>query len=109
MNEQQQEQMAQKIMAEIVRLHNKLKEGGASSKAITAETTTEVINDKLVYTDQLKVGNTILAQATRIDPRPLEEIKTAFEAEKAKIQEQADEVKAKADEVISVVDNKSVK
>lgn len=107
--EQAQQEMPQKFMAEIVRLHNKLKEGGASSKAITAETTTEVINDKLVYTDTLKFDKTVLAQATRIDPRPLEEIKTAFEAEKTRIQEQADEVKAKADEVISVVDNKPVK
>lgn len=104
--EQAQQEMPQKYMAEIVRLHNKLKEGGASSIAITAETTTEVINDKLVYTDTLKFDKTVLAQATRIDPRPLEDIKTAMQAEKNRVQAQADELKAKVDEVLTAVDAK---
>lgn len=105
--EQAQQEMPQKYMAEIVRLHNKLKEGGASSIAITAETTTEVINDKLVYTDELKIGNTVLASATRIDPRNLKDIKTAMQEEKTKVQEQASELVAKVDEVIAVVDAKT--
>lgn len=108
MNEQQ-EQMVQKIMSEIVRLQAKLVEGGYSDKTPTADTKTEVINDKLVYTDELKIGTTVIASATRIDPRPLEEIKTAMEAEKAKLQQQIDASIAKVDEVIGVVDKKPVK
>lgn len=104
MNQEQQENFAQKMMTEIVRLHDRLREGGYSNKSATAETTTEVINDKLVYTDTLKFDKTVLAQVTRIDPRPLAEIKTSFEAEKTRIQEQADEVIAKADEVIGLVE-----
>lgn len=105
MNEQQ-EQMAQKIMSEIVRLQAKLVEGGYSDKTPTADTKTEVINGKLVYTDELKIGNTVIASATRIDPRPLEDIKTAMQAEKNRVQAQADELKAKVDEVLTAVDAK---
>lgn len=106
MNEQQQEQIAQKIMSEIVRLQNKLVEGGFSNKTVVAETKTEVINDKLVYTDELKIGNTVLASATRIDPRPLADIKLAMQEEKTKVQAQANELVAKVDEVIAVVEPK---
>lgn len=106
MNQEQQEQIAQKIMSEIVRLQSKLVEGGYSDKVALAETKTEVINDKLVYTDELKIGNTVVASATRIDPRPLADIKTAMQAEKTRVQEQADELKAKVDEVLTAVDVK---
>lgn len=104
--EQAEQQMPQKIMSEIVRWHNKLVEQGLSNKTLVAETTTEIINDKLVYTDSLKVGNTVLAQTTRIDNRPLAEIKTQLEAEKAKVQEQSDALIAKADEVLAAVEPK---
>jgi hydrogenase maturation factor len=103
----QQQDMPQKIMNEIVRLHSKLVEAGASDTPIVADTTAEVINDKLVYTDTLKAGNKILAQTTRIDQRPLAEIKTAMEADKARLQQQANELVAKVDEVLTVVNSKN--
>lgn len=87
-------------------MQNKLVEGGYSNKKPTAETKTEVINDKLVYTDELKIGNTVLASATRIDPRSLADIKLAMQEEKTKVQEQANELVAKVDEVIAVVEPK---
>lgn len=104
MNQEQQEQIAQKVMTEIVRLHTKLKEGGYSDKIVTADTTASIINDKLVYTDTLKCGATKLAEATRIDPRPLSEVKTELEAQKAQVQSQASEITTKVDEVLSIVE-----
>lgn len=101
-----EQEMPQKIMMDIVRLQNKLNEMGITNKQATADTASEVINDKLVYTDTLKVGATVLATATRIDPRPLEDIKTQLEAQKTQVQAQADEVIAKTDEVISKLPKK---
>lgn len=104
--EQAKEEMPQKIMMEIVRFQNKLNEMGISNKQATAATTSEVINDKLVYTDTLKVGTTVLATATRIDPRPLEDIKVQMEEEKTRVQAQADQVISQVDEVLAVVEPK---
>lgn len=104
--EQAEKDMPQKIMMEIVRFQNKLNEMGITNKVITADTASELINDKLVYTDTLKVGTTVLATATRIDPRPLEDIKTQLEAQKTEVQAQADDVIAKTDEIISKLPKK---
>lgn len=101
---EQQQEMPQKFMAEIVRLYSKLKEMGVTQTDIVAETTQEIINGKLVYTDTLKAGKTVTAQATRIDNRSLEQIKQAAVAEKTLIDQQAAEVKAKVDEVLAIVE-----
>ena len=102
--EQAQQEIPQKFMVEIIRLFNKLKEAELTQNDITLETTKDIIGGKLVFTDILKVNNTIIAQATRIDNRSLEQIKEAAIAEKAEIDNQAVEVKARVDEVIALVD-----
>lgn len=45
----------------------------------------------------------VIAEADRIDPRPLAEIKAAAEEEKSRIKAQADELTAKVDEVIALL------
>lgn len=101
MNEQQQQDMPQKFMGEIYRLYSKLVESGVATKEMKIFTSSDVINDKLVFTDQLTVDDEVIAQATRIDPRPLEAIKEAAHQEKQKVQDDADQVVATIDDLLT--------
>ena len=96
----------QNYIQEIVRLHNELRKQGWSTEEMTTNTNMALVNDKIVYTDTLKLGKTTIAEATRIDPRTPEEVKTEAVAEKVKIQTQADAIKAKYSELIVVADSK---
>lgn len=69
-------------------------------------TTQAVIGKKLIFTDTLSIGDMTIAEADRIDPRSLTDIKAAAESEKLRIQEQAIQDTAKVDEVIAVLPDK---
>lgn len=99
--------VAMKIIPEIIRLHNKMLDGGYSNIQLTEETTSKVVNGKLEYSYKLKAGDVVIAFITQTDNRSLEEIKAAKEADKIRLQQEADAEKAKIDEVIAVVDAKT--
>ena len=103
MNQEQQEQMAQKIMSEIHRLVQKLKEGGMAVNS-TVETTTSVVDNTVKYTDKLTITGKF--EKVRFDTRTPAEVKQAAIEQKAQLKAQSDEVLAKVDEVIAIVDSK---
>jgi hypothetical protein len=96
----QEEQMAQKIMSEIHRLVQKLKEGGMAVDS-TAETITTVIEGTVKYTDKLTLTGTF--EKVRFDTRPVEEVKAEAEAIKAEIQAKSIEKIAEYDDIIAKV------
>lgn len=97
MNEQE---MPQKLMTEIHRYIQKLKEGGMEVDS-TIKTDISVIDGTVKYTDSLTITGDI--QAVRFDPRTLEQVQAEAEKQKADIQAQNDEMVAKVDEVINKV------
>lgn len=101
-----QEQIAQKIMSEIHRLVQKLKEGGMGVDS-TIGTTTSLVDGTVKYTDKLTITGNF--EKVRFDTRTPDEVKQAAIEQKAQLKAQSDEVLAKVDEVISVVDSKPVK
>lgn len=98
MNEQD---MPQKIMTEIHRLVQKLKEGGMAVDS-ALDTKTKVLDGTVKYTDSLTLTGKI--EAIRLDPRSLEQVKEEHEAQKAEVQAQSDALIAKFDEVIAIVE-----
>lgn len=100
MNEQE---IPQKYMAEIHRFVQKLKDGGMAVDS-TIETVTDVVDDTVKYTDKLTITGKI--EKVRFETRSLEEVKAEAEAEKARVQEQADQLIGKIEEVIAVVEPK---
>jgi len=106
MNEQQQQEMPQRLMSEIHRLVQKLKEGGINVDS-TPNTEISVIDGTVKYTDSLTITGDI--QAVRFDPRPLDQVKAEAEKQKAALQAQNDEVIAKVDEVINIVKDEAKK
>jgi hypothetical protein len=103
MNMEQQEHIPQKIMSEIHRLVQKLKDSGMAVDS-NIETITTLVDDTVKYTDKLTITGKF--EQVRFDTRTPEQVKEAMLEEKARLQAQADEVMAKVDEVIAVVDSK---
>jgi hypothetical protein len=100
MNPQQQEEIVQKIMGEIHRLVQKLKEGGMNVDS-TIETVTSLVDDTVKYTDRLTISGTF--EKVRFDTRTPEQVKASLEEQKQAIEAQRQEVVSKLDEAISVV------
>lgn len=99
-----QEQMPQKIMSEIHRLVQKLKEGGMGVDS-TIGTTTSLVDGTVKYTDKLTITGKF--EKVRFDTRTPAEVKEAAIEQKAQLKAQSDEVLAKVDEVIAIVDSKN--
>jgi hypothetical protein len=99
MNEQL---MPQKIMSEIHRLVQKLKESGMEVDS-TLGTQTKLVDGTVKYTDSLDI--TGVFKTVRFDPRPVAQVKEEAVAQKEAIQAQADAVKAQLDDVIAEVDS----
>lgn len=101
MNPQQQEEMAQKIMSEIHRLVQKLKDGGMAVDS-TVETVTTLVDGTVKYTDKLTITGKF--ERIRFDTRSPEEVKAELIKQKQAIEAQRQEVITKLDETIAVVD-----
>lgn len=99
----EQDQVVQKIMSEIHRLVQKLKEGGMTVDS-SVDTKTTVIDETVKYTDSLTITGNF--ERVRFDTRSLEEIRAEAEKVKAEIQAQADIRIARADEVLGKIREK---
>lgn len=77
------------------------KDGGMAVDS-SLETITTLVDDTVKYTDKLTITGKF--EEVRFDKRTPEEVKTEAEAEKARVQEQADQLIGKIDEVIAVVE-----
>jgi hypothetical protein len=75
----EQEQIAQKIMSEIHRLVQKLKDGGMNVDS-TVETVTTLVDDTVKYTDKLTLTGNF--ERVRFDTRTPEEVKAELLQEK---------------------------
>ena len=105
MQEQQQE-IPQRIMGEIHRLVQKLKEGGMSVNS-TVETITTVVDDTVKYTDKLTITGDF--EKVRFDPRPVTEVKQSLLEQKIEVETKVAEEVEKIDEVITKLDAKPTK
>lgn len=97
----EQEQIAQKIMSEIHRLVQKLKEGGMAVDS-SVETVTSLVDSTVKYTDRLTITGKF--EKVRFDTRTPEEVKAELVKQKQAIEAQKQEVVSKLDETIAVVD-----
>ena len=98
----QEEQMPQKIMSEIHRWVQKLKEGGMGVDS-TIETVTSVVDGTVKYTDKLTITGQF--EEVRFDKRPPEQVKAELVAQKEAIEVQRQQLVAKLDETIGVVED----
>jgi hypothetical protein len=97
----EQEQIAQKIMSEIHRLVQKLKDGGMNVDS-TVETVTTLVDDTVKYTDKLTLTGNF--ERVRFDTRTPEEVKAELLQEKQAFELKVQESISKLDEKIAVVD-----